>query len=515
MQIYKKPILEDFLDVSIIIPLQEKLETFRRLLPINQSKLQRNGVEVVVVLYNEATAQDLIALIQDYPTINWKIIAAGSDNYCTALNTGIRRAANQYIMTMDPAAELYTDVIYQCRYMLQHHPAGFAAASGITASIDVPIHSKNLFSYRHTAYSSIMVLKSAVEEIQGYDTSCLPSAAHGNLASRLQLTGAKQIMVQQALVIQRFTGHDNQTPETPPDLAALIKKMRYPPRALPTGNSWEQSAGNVLSDWKQAKNNQYSQQLLTGICTHHYIMPQAFEKQYKVIALIQTRNESNHIPEVLHHLCSHCDGIILLDDGSTDDTYEKAASEKLILKAKKAYKGYFDDLANRNQLLQLGYLFNADWFYFMDADERFAYYPDISDMMQDDRVDVIGFKLSHLWNSDTHYRTDLPEGKDGVLHRYRMFRNKGFAQIIAKRELHFPSVPYRQHMSMANVLIKHYGLMDNATRARKYDSYRSQDSDGKKQGYNYDYLLDESPVLASFQDLVEALKQQPVYYKPG
>jgi hypothetical protein len=82
-----------------------------------------------------------------------------------------------------------------------------------------------------------------------------------------------------------------------------------------------------------------------------------------------------------------------------------------------------------------------------------------------------------------------------------MFRNKGFTQIIANRELHFPAVPFTSGAIEAKILIKHYGLINEEIRQRKYHTYLKQDQKGEKQGYGYDYLLDVNCTLGKLDEL--------------
>ena len=68
--------------------------------------------------------------------------------------------------------------------------------------------------------------------------------------------------------------------------------------------------------------------------------------------------------------CQYFVGFILLDDGSEDESYEDAVHEKLLFKFKQD-RNNFNDLKNRNTLLDIASFFNSEWFCFMDLDERF------------------------------------------------------------------------------------------------------------------------------------------------
>jgi glycosyltransferase involved in cell wall biosynthesis len=257
-----------------------------------------------------------------------------------------------------------------------------------------------------------------------------------------------------------------------------------------------------IFDWTLHKSAKLQNLILRKFEEYFLRDKEDINRKYGIICLLQVRNESSHLPDVLLHLEGICDGIILLDDGSDDGSYTKAASEKLLLKARKTYTGIFNDLENRNLLLQLAYLFRAEWFFFMDADERLDLrYSDLRSITRMEEVDTVSFRVVHLWNREDRYRKDLPEGKNGILRRFRMFRNKGFLQIGAGRALHFCVTPFRRNILRSSVLILHYGLLNPALRENKKIAYMLQDPDGSHQGYTYDYLSDGKPDLGSLEEI--------------
>lgn len=89
----------------------------------------------------------------------------------------------------------------------------------------------------------------------------------------------------------------------------------------------------------------------------------------------------------------------------------------------------------------------------------------------------------------------MPEKKDGILPRLRMFRNYGNLQIASNRLLHFPAVPYKRKRLDAPILIHHFGNIKTETRQMKYERYIEQDKEGLKQGYTYRYLLENDVIL--------------------
>lgn len=205
---------------------------------------------------------------------------------------------------------------------------------------------------------------------------------------------------------------------------------------------------------------------------------EVFEKSYPLVALIPTYNESERIVDCLRSVEKYCDGIILLDDDSQDDTYEIAQSEKLLLKAKKV-RTEFNDKQNRNILLDIASFFKTEWFIFIDADERFDdRFVDLREVMKRDDVDTVGVWVVNLWDSMDMYRVDMedtnPLSHDGLWFRWRMFRNKGYVQINWSSKLHFPSVPYIKGYINSLILVLHIGYLYERDRFYKYTFYKKK-----------------------------------------
>ena len=520
MQFFKESVIQEFFDVSIVMSFYKKLKDFRRVFPRNQKFFERNGVEVIIVMDEETEEKDLLDFIGSYPLVNWKIIINRKEhewrNHCKVLNVGIRHASNKYILILDPEVELFTDVIYQLRYILKHYPESFATGNVIFTDYNIKVNQNNFFDFSSLAYGSIMMLKEHAETIGGYDESYIKwGGEDDNIRRRLELMGFKKMHVPQAIAIHReenSDGHASRYVKTREIPINIWKETFYPKRAWVNTVNWGREFSDICFDWLHDKSVAFRNGLLNSFEQYYCLSSNGFKNNYKIIALIQVRNEEHLIPKVLEHIDNYCDGIILLDDGSTDSSFEKAFSNKLLLKVKKKYKGYFDDLENRNLLLQLGFLFKTEWFYFIDADEQFLPDSDLYSLTEMDNIDTVLFKLIHLWNTEDYYRKDLPEGNDGIVLRYRMFRNKGFLQIISNRELHFPAVPYKTNGFTSEVLIKHFGLLDEKIRIRKYTAYKKQDEDAKKQAFGYEYLLDNNPVLGQVDQLIKNIKKADFHH---
>jgi hypothetical protein len=194
------------------------------------------------------------------------------------------------------------------------------------------------------------------------------------------------------------------------------------------------------------------------------------------------------------------DAIILLDDDSNDHTYEIANHPKIILKVKKN-RISFNDLENRNILLDLVSFFNCNWICFLDVDEIIdKRYSDFS-FTDLPNVHNILFNLVHLWNSEKYYNAEYPYSNEGIQQHFRMFRNIGYMQIITnKSALHFKQTPYLKSVFNAQILLRHYGNLSKEKRHNKYKFYQKLDI--KKDQSSYEHLINDSPILKSVDKII-------------
>lgn len=513
MRYKEKSEIINFFDVSIVMPFYKKLNDFKRVLPKNQHFFQRNGIELIILLDEPSEEKELLEFITQYPFINFKVLINRKDhewrNPSKVINVGIKAAMFNYILVLSPEVELLNDVIYKLRYILTYYPKTFA--TGVVAFIDHKDDIDKVNNLNWMPYGSIMAPKSDLMNIFGYDENFVKWGGDDDqIRKRLELYGLKKMEVADAKIVHREDGSDghnsrNIKAETLP--AKYLKNILYPKKTIfnEEGN-WGKDFNECIWNWATHKSYSALVKYLDRF-QESYIFNEAIcQKDYDVIALIQVRNESKNISDILKHLENLCDGVILLDDGSSDDSYQKAVHKKLLIKAKKYHKGYFDDLGNRNDLLRLSSFVKSKCFFFIDADERFDLrYNNIKYYIDRDQADSYCFYLVDLWDDAKKFRADVPDSRkdrDGIAIRARMFRNKGSVQINADREIHFPAVPYSNDPKVIPLLLLHYGNYDKEIRERKYGLYMSQDSDGIKQSHSYDFLKDKQVLLNSLDQII-------------
>lgn len=475
--------LPDF-DLSIVIPLCEQIETFTCTLPLKVKYFERNGIEVVLVIDKRAECK-ILDCIQKYPFVNWKVISGAENetslNLVQAFNVGIRQATKQYILLIEPESEFYTDVICDLREKLDVYPEHYAIGQSLFLDSREEIDEQLMEQYRDNllSYGCTMVKKEFLEMVGGYDERFVNrEESEENLCRRLELSGIRRLFLPGAVLVRRgdYLAHKEW-------LNTLSEKM-LPEVLLPVeinakNKDSKSNLEMVIYDWQEHRYARLQcKDYLSKLKQFEILSDNIFDLSYPLIALIPTYNESKRITDCLRNVEKYCDGIILLDDDSTDDTFQISHSDKLLVKAKKV-RTEFNDKQNRNILLDIASFFKAEWFIFIDADELFYdRFMDLRNVMKKSEIDTIGIWIANLWDSMETYRTDMQDtnlySKDGLWVRWRMFRNKGRMQIIHQRKLHFPSVPYVQKTYVSKTLMLHTGYINSSCRNGKRIFYEKE-----------------------------------------
>lgn len=491
-------------DVSVIMPFYKKIEEFKKIFPINQPYLQRNGIEVIICMDEDSEESELIDYIKEYPFINWKVIVNHNKhdwrNPSRALNVGIRFATKEYVFVCSPESQFASDTIYLMRKALHYYPNHFAIGYVEFKSFDT-----NKTSYNFKApYGSIMTKKEHLIGITGYDESLSKwGGDDDNIRARLEMIGIKKLLLPDALLIHWETEEDlknritkHRAKDRPIE---VLKNILYPDNHIANTKTWGTDFNNIAYNWMNKKSDdsifrQFLQQFIQFDLTISDI-----NQKFKKILLVQSYNEVENIDTFLNEAPKHFEAIILLDDESTDGTYEKANHEKLILKVQKK-RFRFNDLQNRNLLLKIASFFNTEWIAFLDVDEvidnRFC---DFS-FTDNSQIDVVAFHLVHLWNQKDTFNAEYPYAHKGIQLRFRMFRNIGHSQILTDKEaLHFPLTPYVKNILPAKILILHFGHMLEKKRKEKAYFYLKEDKFGDQASYSH--LLNNTPKFRKIVDI--------------
>lgn len=421
---------------------------------------------------------------------------------------------------MDPELEFYTDVIYELREKLDSYPEHYAVGQVLFMDICEEINEETLHKHGRglIPYGSIMAKKEYFERVGGYSEHYTEwGGEDDHLRKRLELAGIHRLFFPDSVLIhredmgKRTVSRNEQRARIPRD---VLSEMLLPMKIVVNGEDWGRDFSRITYNWwDHPYAKEQCREYLSTLKQFDISSDEIFEKSYPLIALIPTYNESERIGDCLRSVEKYCDGIILLDDDSRDDTYEIARSEKLLLKAKKV-RTEFNDKQNRNILLDIASFFKAEWFIFIDADERFDdRFVDLREVMKRDDVDTVGVWIANLWDSMDTYRADMedthPLSQNGLWFRWRMFRNQGRMQITERKRLHFKSVPYfNRRIGFADTLLLHLGYISDKYRKNKYDFYLQEDKN--KLFFYYDILV-ESMYMNQVSDITPAFFEVKQY----
>jgi glycosyltransferase involved in cell wall biosynthesis len=212
--------------------------------------------------------------------------------------------------------------------------------------------------------------------------------------------------------------------------------------------------------------------------------------------LVPARNAEALLPGWLESVSAYADAVIALDDGSTDDTRSVLGSHPLVRDVltnpvRDGYEGW-DDLANRQRLVDAAVDAGARWLLFLDADERL----DEGDgralrrfLATEARPGfAYGFEVFRMVDDERHF-------DPRAMWVFRLFSARDATTPLGSKRLHFVPVPTgisRDHW------LQHFGSLTPSHRRARFAKYREADPDNEFQG-DYEGLLSDPGLVEQWQ----------------
>jgi glycosyltransferase involved in cell wall biosynthesis len=219
----------------------------------------------------------------------------------------------------------------------------------------------------------------------------------------------------------------------------------------------------------------------------------------KLFCLIAVRDEERYLPGFLHNVREHVDGIVALDDGSTDGSAEILRRERRVislLQETRRGPAHAHESANRHRLLVEAARLKARWVVCVDADERLelAFLRRLRDEARNGErtgQHVRCLKVVNLWNAPDLYRED---GLCGPRWAPRMFRipDAFTARGGAMHQPWFPPELDQAPRAYMDAFLYHLRMIDPAARRARFEKFRTIDPDNTHQAIGYDHLVDET-----------------------
>jgi len=205
----------------------------------------------------------------------------------------------------------------------------------------------------------------------------------------------------------------------------------------------------------------------------------------KIVAMYMVKNEERFIKSSLESIQEICSDIVIVDDGSTDNTKEICESFEIV-DLHHQENVPFDELRDRNRLLKMALEKNPDYVLYMDGDEFLL--PFSLDILLDDLTvifpthNIFEIQSLELWDKPNHYRID---GLCGNTWRPRIMKIKNqpkdlfFSKTPYPQNLHTPGLPQNgigfEKPARSRIKIIHYGNFDSELRMRKFKRYNEID----------------------------------------
>lgn len=235
------------------------------------------------------------------------------------------------------------------------------------------------------------------------------------------------------------------------------------------------------------------------------------------LAMLPVRNEAGrYLSIVLKHLSALVEGIVVLDDGSTDETPRLCREHHRVVRFHRLEESQFEknEATLRKLLWEMTVELNPSWILALDADEIFEnrIIKDLPSLISQDRYHLIQFPVYHFWGSFCQYRVDglwnPLFSKIACLYRY----NKNLDYHWSNRKLHcgrFPEEAYLRPNYVSPVRLLHLGYVNRKDHPLKYGRYSSLDPEGKFcSSSHYHSILNPNPRLREWTgEKPEVLRQ--------
>jgi len=226
-------------------------------------------------------------------------------------------------------------------------------------------------------------------------------------------------------------------------------------------------------------------------------LPGTGARKTRLLALLAVRDGMRFLPGFLRNVAPQVDGIVALDDGSSDDSPGLLARHASVIELLRNPRSRpaWDEVGNHRLLLAAALRHRAQWVICVDADERLERDFRTRAERVIARGRLLGYsayavRLRELWDDPGQFRVDGIWGRKSVARLFRARQDHEFDPA----PLHGSKAPQqgrrRGRFPKADLTIYHLGMLHAEDRAARRCRYELADPDRRWQAIGYEYLTD-------------------------
>jgi hypothetical protein len=222
-------------------------------------------------------------------------------------------------------------------------------------------------------------------------------------------------------------------------------------------------------------------------------------RRRRLFALLAVRDDAAYLPGWFESVLPEVDGVVALDDGSTDASAELLAARpevRELLRVPRERPGW-DEPGNFRALVAAAARQGADWMLAVDADERLergfrARFERVARRGARLGLTAFAVRILDCWEGRDRYRVDGPWGAKSAP---RLFRAPGAGARFDDRPLHAAKAPLDGRVGgrfvVADLRVYHLRMISAEARAARRARYEGLDPDHRWQSVGYGHLTDE------------------------
>lgn len=220
-------------------------------------------------------------------------------------------------------------------------------------------------------------------------------------------------------------------------------------------------------------------------------------RRTRLIAVLAVRDGARYLPGFLRNVAPQVDGIVALDDGSSDESPALLAAHDAVIELirRPRDRPVWDEVGNHRALVAAALRHAADWVLCVDADERLEREFRTRAERVIARGRLFGYsayavRLRELWDDPGQYRADGIWGRKEMARLFRAREDHEFDPA----PLHGSKAPMqsrrRGRFPRADLTIYHLAMLREEDRVARRDRYMRADPDRRWQRIGYEYLTD-------------------------